>query len=229
MDFGDQIHRALELLRGRPAVLQALRERFRYVLVDEFQDTNHAQLELVRLLAGGAAPNVTVVGDDDQAIYRWRGAAAANLLAFRELHPGAREVVLTENHRSTQVILDAATRLVSYNNPWRLEAITASTNGCAPPPRRRAGRHLRYDTVSAEADGVAAEVEARLLRGFRPRDIALLVRSNGDADPFLRALNVRGIPHRFTGSRGLYAREEVRLLVAFLRALAHPDDSVSTF
>jgi DNA helicase II / ATP-dependent DNA helicase PcrA len=230
VDFGDQIHRALELLRGRPAVLQGLRARFRYVLVDEFQDTNHAQLELVRLLAGGEAPNVTVVGDDDQAIYRWRGAAAANLLAFRELHPGAREVVLTENHRSTQVILDAATRLVSYNNPWRLEAITGIDKRLRSP--RRAGepvRHLRYDTVSAEADGVAAEVEARLLRGFRPRDIALLVRSNGDADPFLRALNVRGIPHRFTGSRGLYAREEVRLLVAFLRALAHPDDSVSAF
>jgi DNA helicase-2/ATP-dependent DNA helicase PcrA len=229
-DFGDQIFRALELLRARPAVLQSLRERYRYVLVDEFQDTNHAQLELVRLLAGGPAANVTVVGDDDQAIYRWRGAAAANLLAFRQLHPGAREVVLTENHRSTQVILDAAARLVSYNNPWRLEAITGIDKRLRSP--RREGepvRHLRFDTVSAEADGVAAEVEERLRRGFRPRDVALLVRSNGDADPFLRALNVRGIPHRFTGSRGLYAREEVRLLVAFLRALAHPDDSVSVF
>src|SRR6185436_20340060 len=84
-------------------------------------------------------------------------------------------------------------------------------------------------TVSAEADGVAALVADRLQAGFRPRDIAVLVRSNGDADPFLRALNVKGIPHRFTGSRGLYAREEVRLLVSFLRALAHPDDSVSVF
>ena len=92
----------------RPALLAELRARYRYVLVDEFQDTNHAQLELVRLLAGPDEPNITVVGDDDQAIYRWRGAAAANLLAFRELYPGAREVVLTENHRSTQVILDAA-------------------------------------------------------------------------------------------------------------------------
>jgi DNA helicase-2/ATP-dependent DNA helicase PcrA len=230
VDFGDQIFRALELLRTRPSVLQSLRERYRYVLVDEFQDTNHAQLELVRLLAGGQRPNVTVVGDDDQAIYRWRGAAAANLLAFRRLHPGAREVVLTENHRSTQVILDAASRLISYNNPWRLEAMTGIDKRLRSP--RREGepvRHLRFDTVSAEADGVAAEVEERLRRGFRPRDVALLVRSNGDADPFLRALNVRGIPHRFTGSRGLYAREEVRLLVAFLRALAHADDSVSVF
>ena len=89
-----------------------LRERYRWILVDEFQDTNHAQLELLRLLAGEAA-NITVVGDDDQAIYRWRGAAAANLLAFRRLYSGCREVVLTENYRSTQVILDAASRLVS--------------------------------------------------------------------------------------------------------------------
>ena len=98
VDFGDQIFRALGLLRERPSVLASLRARYRYVLVDEFQDTNHSQLELVRLVAGSDRPNITVVGDDDQAIYRWRGAAAANLLAFRRLYADAREVVLTENH-----------------------------------------------------------------------------------------------------------------------------------
>ena len=113
VDFGDQICRALALLRERPAVLAALRARYRYILVDEFQDTNRAQLEMVRLLAAPDRPNVTVVGDDDQAIYRWRGAAAGNLIAFRKLYPGAREVVLTDNHRSTQVILDAAGQLIS--------------------------------------------------------------------------------------------------------------------
>ncbi len=90
-------------------------------------------------------------------------------------------------------------------------------------------RHERFDTVSAEADGVAAMIEERIQKGSRPRDFAILVRSNGDADPFLRALNVKGLPHRFSGSRGLYAREEVRLLVSFLRVLANPDDSVSLF
>ena len=94
VDFGDQIHRALGLLRDRPAVLQGLRERYRWILVDEFQDTNHAQLELLKLLSGDPT-NLTVVGDDDQAIYRWRGAAAANLLAFRRLYRDCREVVLT--------------------------------------------------------------------------------------------------------------------------------------
>ncbi len=228
-DFGDQIHRPLALLRERPAVLARLRGRYRFVLVDEFQDTNHAQLELLKLLAGEAA-NITVVGDDDQAIYRWRGAAAANLLAFRRLHPGAREVVLVDNYRSTQAILDTSARLISYNNPYRLEAIAGIDKRLHSP--RQDGepvRHFHYDTVSAEADGVASLIEERIRKGSRPRDVAILVRSNADADPFLRALNVKGLPHRFSGSRGLYAREEVRLLVSFLRVLANPDDSVSLF
>ncbi len=230
IDFGDQIGQALAVLRSRPALLAKMRARYRYILVDEFQDTNHAQLELVRLVANPEAPNITVVGDDDQAIYRWRGAAAGNLLAFRQLYPGARQVVLTENHRSTQVILDAAARLISYNNPFRLEVIAGIDKRLRS--ERKAGppvRHVHYDTVSAEADGVAAMIDERLAQGFRPRDLAILVRSNNDADPFLRALNVRGLPHRFTGNRGLYSREEVRILVSFLRVLANPDDSVPVF
>jgi len=229
VDFGDQIHRTLALLRERPAVLARLLGRYRFVLVDEFQDTNHAQLEMLKRLAGETA-NLTVVGDDDQAIYRWRGAAAGNLLAFRRLYPGAREVVLADNYRSTQVVLDAAARLIGYNNPYRLEAIAGIDKRLRSP--RKDGppvRHVHYDTVSAEADGVAAMIHERILRGQRPRDFAILVRSNADADPFLRALNVKGLPHRFSGSRGLYAREEVRLLVSFLRVLANPDDSVSLF
>jgi DNA helicase-2/ATP-dependent DNA helicase PcrA len=230
VDFGDQIALALRLLRERPGVRERVRARHRYVLVDEFQDTNHAQLELLRLLAGQPGANLTVVGDDDQAIYRWRGAASANLLAFRALWSGAREVVLRDNYRSTQPILDAATRLIAYNNPYRLEVLAGvdkrlrSTRGDGPSVQ-----HLHFDTVSSEADGVAAAVSERLSRGFRPRDLAILVRSNADADAFLRALNVKGVPQRFTGSRGLYEREEVRVLVAFLRALANPDDSVSLF
>jgi DNA helicase-2/ATP-dependent DNA helicase PcrA len=232
VDFGDQIFRALELLRARPAVLGKLRARYRWILLDEFQDTNHAQLALVRLLAGEDAPNITVVGDDDQAIYRWRGAAASNLLAFRALYPGCREVVLTRNHRSVQAILDASARLISYNNPYRLEVVAGIDKRLRAVREPQAGpavRHLHYETLSAEADGVAQAVADRLSGGCRPGDVALLVRSNDDADPFLRALNVKGIPHRFSGNRGLYAREEVRLLVSFLRVLASPDDSVSLF
>jgi DNA helicase-2/ATP-dependent DNA helicase PcrA len=230
VDFGDQIFLALRSLRSRAALLAKLRARYRYVLVDEFQDTNHAQFEMVRLLADPELPNITVVGDDDQAIYRWRGAASANLLAFREAYPSAREVVLKDNHRSTQMILDAAARLIAQNNPYRLEVLAGvdkrlrAARSKGPPVR-----HVHYDTVSAESDGVAEMVAERLRGGYRPRDVAMLVRSNGDADPFLRSLNMRTIPHRFSGSRGLYAREEVRLLVSFLRTLANPNDSVSVF
>ena len=230
VDFGDQIFRTLTLLRENPALVAKLRARYRYILVDEFQDTNHVQLEMVRLLAGQESSNITVVGDDDQAIYRWRGAAAANLLAFREVYPGCREVVLVENHRSTQPILDASARLISYNNPYRLEVVAKIDKRLrAQRPGGVAVRQVHYDTGSAEADGVASLIDERLLQGFRPRDVAVLVRTNNDADAVLRALNVKGIPHRFSGSRGLYAREEVRLLVSFLRALVNPDDSVPVF
>ena len=231
VDFGDQIHRLLTLLRSRADVALALRRRFRYILVDEFQDTNHSQLELLTLLAGEGAPNVTVVGDDDQAIYRWRGAAPANLVHFLELYPTASKVVLTKNYRSTQGILDAAHRLIGYNNPHRLEVMTGIDKRLVAS--RGDGHHVEHrheSTVSAEADFVASSIaRLRLEQGLALDDIAILVRSNRDADPFLRALNVLGIPHRFSGGAGLFERPEVRTLVAFLRLLAAPDDSVSAW
>ena len=121
LDFGDQVSLALRLLREHPAVLEEERSRYRYILVDEFQDTNHAQWELVRLLAADDG-NVTVVGDDDQSIYRFRGAALGNILGFRAAYPGAASVVLVDNYRSRQRILDAAHQLIGHNDPNRLEA-----------------------------------------------------------------------------------------------------------
>ena len=121
LDFGDQVSLALRLLRDHPAVLEEERIRYRYILVDEFQDTNHAQWEMVRLLAEPHG-NVTVVGDDDQSIYRFRGAALGNILGFRSTYPKAASVVLVDNYRSRQPILDAAHRLIRHNDPDRLEA-----------------------------------------------------------------------------------------------------------
>lgn len=231
VDFGDQLSLVVALLNRRPDVRSTLRSRFRFILVDEFQDTNHAQLELLRLLADARAPNVTVVGDDDQAIYRWRGAAPANLVAFLKTYEDAARIVLRRNYRSTQVILDAARRLISYNNPWRLESIAGLSKqlearvSLGPPVRG-----LTYETVSHEADGVAEAIEtARARDGLAWSDVAILVRNNADADPFLRALNMRGIPHRFSGGAGLFHRPEVRALVSYLRLLAAPDDSVPAF
>jgi DNA helicase-2/ATP-dependent DNA helicase PcrA len=230
VDFGDQIFLALRLLRERPYVLAHYQRRFRYVLVDEFQDTNHAQFELVKLLAGRHR-NVTVVGDDDQAIFRFRGASMSNILGFDAAYPDARRVVLVQNYRSGQRLLDAAYRLIRHNDPDRLEP----ARGIDKRPVAVGGPglepvHRSYETVTQEADAVARKIEEEVQAGRRAyRDFAILVRANADADPFLRSLNLRGIPWTFSGNQGLYGRPEVRLCLAFLRVLARPDDSVSLY
>ncbi len=232
VDFGDQIVEALRLFRTRPHVLKRFQSRVRYILVDEFQDTNYAQFELVKLLAGQHR-NITVVGDDDQAIFRWRGASMSNILEFDRTYPNARKVVLQENRRSPQAILDAAYRLIQHNNPDRLEVaqqIDKRLISRGPDGGVRPGKppeHLAFDTVSSESDQIAAMIAEEHAKGRPYRDFAILVRANHDADPFLRALNMRGIPWTFSGNAGLYGRPEVRLLIAFLRSVAHPDDSIS--
>jgi DNA helicase-2/ATP-dependent DNA helicase PcrA len=236
IDFGDQVSLALRLLRDHPSVLQEERRRFRYILVDEFQDTNYAQFELVKLLAGGPTANVTVVGDDDQSIYRFRGAALSNILGFRAAYPKAASVVLTDNFRSRQTILDAAHRLIRHNDPDRLEAregldkrLVARAAFSRPAPADGPMELLAFDTVSDEADAVAERIAASM-RGGRPAgDHAILVRTNRDADPFLRALNMARVPWRFSGTAGLYRQPEVRVLVSFLRAVHDPEDSVSCY
>ncbi|MBN1504989.1 MAG: ATP-dependent helicase [Candidatus Eisenbacteria bacterium] len=230
VDFGDQVNLTLKLFRTRPEVLKRFRQRFKYILVDEFQDTNYAQFELVKLLAGEDR-NITVVGDDDQSIYKFRGAAISNILGFMDCFPDARQIVLTTNYRSPQAVLDCAYRLIKFNNPDRLEVRNkvdkrlAAVKGEGVPPR-----HLHFDTVSAEADAVANLIAEKVEAGECARgDFAVLVRSNNDADPFLRALNMRGVPHRFSGSRGLYSREEIKLMISFLRSISKFDDSVSLY
>jgi len=228
VDFGDQIVQVLRLLRRRPYVLGAYQRRFRYILVDEFQDTNHAQFELVKLLAARHS-NVAVVGDEDQAIYRFRGAAISNILGFLDVYHDAAQIVLTENYRSTQEILDDAYRLIVHNNPDRLEV----RNGINKRLTAVAGRghppvHWHYETGTQEADAVAETIREKIAAGtWKPDDVAILVRGNADADQFLRSLNVKSVPWTFSGNSGLYDRPEIRLLIAFLRALVHTDESVS--
>src|SRR2546428_7847695 len=127
VDFGDQIVLVLKLLRARPNVRGNLQRRFKYIMVDEFQDTNHAQFELVKLL-GARHGNVACVCDDDQAIYRWRGAAISNVLAFLDRYPEARQAVLTGHDPAHQKVLDAAYRLIGNNNPDRPEGRTGISN-----------------------------------------------------------------------------------------------------
>ncbi|HEU5325035.1 MAG TPA: ATP-dependent DNA helicase [Candidatus Limnocylindria bacterium] len=235
LDFGDQVSLALRLLREHPAVLEEERRRYRYILVDEFQDTNHAQWELVKLLAAEHG-NVTVVGDDDQSIYRFRGAALGNILGFRATYPKATSVVLVDNFRSRQGILDAAHRLIRHNDPDRLEAregidkrLRARSRFATPEPETGPIGLTGYTTVSDEADAVADRIAASLRAGRRAGDHAVLVRGNRDADPYLRALNMAHIPWRFSGTAGLYRQAEVRVLISFLRAVNDPDDSVSLY
>ncbi len=235
LDFGDQVGMALRLLREHPAVLAAEGGRYRYILVDEFQDTNHAQFELVRLLAGSPAANVTVVGDDDQSIYRFRGAALSNILGFRAAYPTAASVVLTDNFRSRQPILDAAYRLIRHNDPDRLEfregldKRLVARSRFAPRLADRQIELLAYDTGSDEADGVAERIAESVRAGRRGGDHAVLVRTNRDADGIVRALNMAQLPWRFVGTAGLYRTNEVRPLISFLRAVNDPDDSISCY
>jgi DNA helicase-2/ATP-dependent DNA helicase PcrA len=234
LDFGDQVNLALHLLREHPAILAAERARYRYILVDEFQDTNHAQFELVKLLA--VHRNLTVVGDDDQSIYRFRGAALSNILGFRAAYPKAASVVLVDNFRSRQPILDASHRLIRHNDPDRLEARegldkrlrarASFTRGGAPTGPIEL---LSFATGSDEADAIADRIAANLRAGRRAGEHAILVRGNRDAEPFLRSLNMAGLAWRFSGTAGLYQQPEVRVLISFLRAVNDPDDSISLY
>ncbi|MEA2577033.1 MAG: ATP-dependent helicase UvrD/PcrA, partial [Chloroflexota bacterium] len=231
IDFGDQVALALRLVRDSAAARTAIAGRFRYILVDEFQDTNRAQAEIVSLLAEPHR-NVTVVGDDDQAIYAFRGAGVDNILDFQERYQGARTVVLRRNYRSLGPILDASYRLVRFNDPDRLEVRTGIAKRLKATRRDAAAAPVRLEafaTGSEEADWISTDIARRIADGARPRDHAVLVRANSHADPVLRALNLAGIPWRFSGSSGLYARPEVRLLMAFLRAVADPESSVDLY
>jgi DNA helicase-2/ATP-dependent DNA helicase PcrA len=230
IDFGDQVALPLALLRTHPAALQSYQEWFRYILVDEFQDTNYAQFELVKLLAAGHR-NVTVVGDDDQSIYKFRGAAISNILGFIDHYPEAKTVVLTENYRTVQPILDGAYRLIRNNDPDRLEVRQEIDKRIVA--RRGIGaliHHHHFDTLSSESDFVARTIQEAVEGGEHScRDFAVLVRSNNDADSFLRALNMRAIPQRFSGNRGLYGRPEIRLAINFLRVVSDVNDSTALY
>jgi DNA helicase-2/ATP-dependent DNA helicase PcrA len=230
VDFGNQFYLALQLLREHPLVLERYQQQFKYILVDEFQDTNFAQFQIVKLLAGGKK-NITVVADDDQCIYRWRGAAYSNILNFIQEYPLSKKVSLIQNYRSTQAILDGAYRLIQNNNPERFEIkaginkklVALNNNGSLP-------QHEHFDTNSSEADWVAKMIKDKVAQGgYKYKDFAILVRSNSDARSFLQALNMQDIPWQFSGNRGLYSRPEVRLCISFLRVMASLSDSTNLY
>ncbi len=234
LDFGDQVTRTIDLFTKRPKILKDYQNHFKYILVDEYQDTNYAQNELVKLMSA-LHKNICVVGDDDQSIYKFRGAAISNIMEFKKTYPRAKQVVLTQNYRSAQLILDSAYRLIRHNDPDRLEVKnnilkklkSAKTNPGKLP------QEIFADTISQEADLVAAEIERLITKSpkaaYTYRDFAILVRANSQADPYLRALNMKGIPHKFVGSSGLYRQEEVAHLISFLTAISDFEDSLNLY
>ena len=271
LDFGDLIIFTLKLFRENIDVLEKYRKQFKYILVDEFQDTNYTQNVLVNTLALGLKkgkinignkerPNLTVVGDDDQAIYKFRGAAISNILQFKDIFKDAKEIVLTENYRSKQEILDSVYTLIKHNNPNRLEEtekidkkliargefdtidddnvqlIVAENEEGESEKIAQKILELTGFSEEIENEGVFDElgqskfVDNEEVKGrYKFSDIAILARANKQVDSITQTLRLKGIPYKIGGSRGLYVREEVKVLTAFLRILVDPEDSKSMF
>ncbi len=219
VDYGEAIVRALGLLRAHPDRLAAVRELTRHVMIDEFQDTDHAQAQLLYLLAD-TAESVVAVGDDDQGIYRFRGASTKNIADFRSRYPNRREVVLERNYRSTQAILDAAHAVVAKVADRAEKRLAALPGATGPEPRF---------WVAPDEDGQARAVANEILRlageGIRFEEQAVLMDSiRTESAAIVRALEAAGIPHQVHGGLGLFERREVRSALAWLRMLADPYD-----
>ena len=221
MDFDDLLLKARELLRDHPEARADLRSRYRHIMVDEFQDTNKLQLELVSLLAADERPNICVVGDDDQSIYGWRGAEAANLLEFERHFPDPEVIKLEQNYRSTDVILSVANRLIKNNSRRRGKSLWSD---------RKDGESVRILSSAddkTEAEFIADEIQASGPLSSRARpwtDFAILYRMNAQSRQFEEALRERRIPYRVVGGKSFFDRREVKDVVAYLGALLNPDD-----
>jgi len=230
MDFSDLISNTLNLFRTRKNILKNYQNQFKYILVDEFQDTNYVQNQLAELLAG-EKKNITVVGDDDQSIYRFRGSSISNIIQFKKHFPKAKIITLTENYRSTKEILDRSYELIQNNNPDRLE-IKAKVDKKLKPAGGIKGKEIEFlftDRVENEADLVADKILSLTEKEHDFKDIAILVRANDHAQSFIRAFERKRIPFQFLGPGRLFQREEIKDLIAYLKVLYNFEDSTSLY
>ncbi len=230
LDFADLISYTIELFQKRPDILKQYQKQFKYILVDEFQDTNMAQYELVKLLTT-KPNNITVVGDDDQSIYKFRGASLSNIMLFREDFPDAKRVVLTKNYRSGANILNAAYTLIQQNNPNRLEDREGLNKELvAHQDVDGSVEYIQCETHHDEVQGVVEKIiELRQLKEARWSDFAILVRANDNATPFLTALEHAGIPYRFMAMSGLYTKPIIIDGLAYLRVIDQHHDGPSMY
>jgi DNA helicase II / ATP-dependent DNA helicase PcrA len=226
-DFDDLLLLPVTLLREHADVRERLWKRWHYVMVDEYQDTNGAQLEIARLLAG-PRQNLCVVGDDDQSIYAWRGADLRNILDFERHFPGARIVILEENYRSTQRILDAANAVIAHNAA-RKEKRMRTQNGLGPKlDYWEFGGAAGRTSEEEEAEMVAREISVRrFAEKLAWNDFAVLYRTNLQSRPLEEALRAANIPYRVVGGTSYFDRKEIADAVAYLRTLLNPRDEVS--
>ena len=220
LDFDDLLLKTLELLADHPPVLESYRKRFRYVLVDEYQDTNKTQYELVRLLTAENR-NLCVVGDDDQSIYGWRGADIRNILDFEKDYPDAEVIKLEQNYRSTATILDAANQVIANNESRKDKRLwTEKGDGekillyCAQDERE-------------EAAWIVKQIDTLKRQGGDLGDIAVLYRTNAQSRIPEESLMQTGIPYRVFGGQKFYERKEIKDIIAYLRVIANPADDLS--
>jgi len=221
MDFDDLLMVTANLLQAADDVREKFQERFQHILVDEFQDTNHAQNEIVKLL-GEAHGNVCVVGDSDQSVYRWRGADIRNILEFERAFPNVTTILLEQNFRSTQTILDAANAVIA-NNVGRQPKELFTVGDTGGPVKR-----YRAEDERDEANWVASEIlRVHAAERLSWGDVAVFYRTNAQSLPLETSMKFSGIPYKVVGGAKFYDRREIKDLLAYIRVLANPDDEVS--
>ena len=220
LDFDDLLMKTLELLAEHPPVLQGYRDRFQYVLVDEYQDTNKAQYEMIRLLTAESR-NLCVVGDDDQSIYGWRGADIRNILDFEQDYPDAKVIRLEQNYRSTVNILDAANQLIAHNEGRKDKKLWTES---------REGEKIHLYEASDEHDEgqwIAGKIMELRRNGCSYGETAVLYRTNAQSRVPEEVLMRSGIPYRIFGGQKFYERKEIKDILAYLRVIVNPADDVS--
>ncbi|MBI2414705.1 UvrD-helicase domain-containing protein [candidate division WWE3 bacterium] len=236
LDFGDLIVWLIKLFRDRPNILKKYQNQFKHVMVDEFQDTNHAQYELIKLIApvnNLKQRSLLVVGDDSQSIYKFRGAAVSNILEFQNDYKDADMVTLLENYRSTQSILDPAYKLIQNNNPDTLETKLGISKELVSKVKGKGIKPQVFltETAELEVELVVKKILEILANEstFTYKDFAILARANSHLDPFIFALRKYGLPYQLVGNRGLYDREEIRDVLAILRIIVDPNDGICLY
>lgn len=232
-DYADLLYYLLQLLRSRPSILKNYQKLFKYILVDEFQDTNIAQYELIKLLCPPTkrdGPHLTVVGDDSQAIYKFRGASVSNILAFMSDYPHARQVSLNANYRSSQTILDQAYILIKHNDPDTLEARLGISKELTAASKHKNNPIELFiaQRIEDEATHVAQSI-LNHAKSYAYSDIAILVRANTHAEAFTRQLGQQGIPFQLHGPSALFKNPHVKDLIAYLNILAAAEDNASCY